>query len=66
MLSPNRFCTSIADHKSRLLIAFQLSILMLFISIKLAVSHRGSARYFAIGMALLWLGSLTLENALYR
>lgn len=45
--------------KAFMLIALQLGILILYISVKLALSHRGSARYFAIGWALLWLGGLT-------
>ncbi|MEK7346590.1 MAG: sensor histidine kinase [Pseudomonadota bacterium] len=41
-----------------MVISLQMGILILYISVKQAIAHHGSARYFAIGWSILWIGAV--------
>lgn len=42
-----------------MLLSLQMGVLILYISVRQALVHKGSARYFAIGWGLLWAGAVT-------
>lgn len=42
-----------------MLLSLQMGVLILYISVRQALAHKGSARYFAIGWSMLWAGAVT-------
>jgi signal transduction histidine kinase len=40
-----------------MVISLLMGVLILYISVKQAIAHRGSARYFAIGWGMIWVGA---------
>lgn len=41
-----------------MVVTLQLGLVVLYISVKQAVAHHGSARYFSIGWGILWIGGV--------
>lgn len=42
-----------------MLLSLQMGVVILYMSVRQALVHKGSARYFAIGWGLLWAGAVT-------